>query len=92
VKAPLEGEVWVEKRILPALKLNLGDELHIGEKALKISKILTYEPDRQGDFYSMSARVMMNERDLAQANVIQAGRGVSTLWITPKRICKIASF
>ncbi|MGB4498337.1 MAG: FtsX-like permease family protein [Methylococcaceae bacterium] len=72
-QAPAEGEVWVEKRILPALKLNLGDELNIGEKALKISKILTYEPDRQGDFYSMSARVMMNERDLAQANVIQAG-------------------
>lgn len=72
-QAPAEGEVWVEKRILPALKLNLGDELNIGEKALKISKILTYEPDRQGDFYSMSARVLMNERDLAQANVIQAG-------------------
>lgn len=72
-QSPLEGEVWVEKRILPALKLNLGDMLNIGEKALKISKILTYEPDRQGDFYSMSARVMMNERDLAQAHVIQAG-------------------
>jgi putative ABC transport system permease protein len=72
-QAPSEGEVWVEKRILAALKLNLGDELSIGEKALKISKILTYEPDRQGDFYSMSARVLMNERDLAQANVIQAG-------------------
>jgi len=72
-QSPLEGEVWVEKRILPALKLNLGNMLNVGEKALKISKILTYEPDRQGDFYSMSARVMMNERDLAQAHVIQAG-------------------
>jgi putative ABC transport system permease protein len=51
----------------------LGDTLTIGEKALKISNILTYEPDRQGDFYSMSPRVMMNERDLAQANMIQAG-------------------
>ncbi len=72
-QAPAEGEVWVEKRILPALKLHLGDVLNVGEKALKISKILTYEPDRQGDFYSMSARVMLNERDLAQTHVTQPG-------------------
>jgi len=48
---PEAGTAWVEKRILSALKLKLGDPLTVGDKKLTITQIITYETDQQGDFY-----------------------------------------
>jgi putative ABC transport system permease protein len=73
---PEKGTVWLEKRILPALKLKLGDLLTVGEKQLTISHIITYEPDKKGDFYSFSPRVMINEADLQATGILQPGSHV----------------
>jgi len=73
---PKPGTAWVDKRILSALKLNLGDALQVGEKPLTVSHILTYEPDKRGDFYSFSPRVMINADDLIATGVIQPGSRV----------------
>jgi putative ABC transport system permease protein len=75
-QAPVAGTVWVEKRVLSALKLKIGDTLTVGEKALTITQIVTYEPDKRGDFYSFSPRVLMNDADLAATNSVQAGSRV----------------
>lgn len=75
-KGPEAGTVWVEKRILSALKLKTGDLLTVGEKKLAITGILTYETDQQGNFYSFSPRVMINARDLEATGVIQPGSHV----------------
>jgi putative ABC transport system permease protein len=73
---PEKGTAWLEKRILPALKLKIGDPITVGEKQLTISKILTYEPDKQGNFYSFSPRVMINDADLQTTGIIQPGSHV----------------
>ncbi len=73
---PTSGTAWVDKRVLSALKLNLGDALHVGEKQLAISNIITYEPDKRGDFYSFSPRVMINADDLQATEVVQPGSRV----------------
>jgi putative ABC transport system permease protein len=73
---PNPGTTWVEKRILSALKLNLGDSLQVGEKQLTVSHILTYEPDKRGDFYSFSPRVMINADDMQATNILQPGSHV----------------
>lgn len=73
---PKKGEAWVETRILSALKLKLGDSLTVGEKKLTITHILTYEPDKRGDIYSLSPRVMINARDLTATKVIRPGSHV----------------
>lgn len=75
-QAPASGTVWVEKRVLSALKLRVGDLLTVGEKPLTITQIVTYEPDKRGDFYSFSPRVLMNEADLAATGILQAGSRV----------------
>jgi putative ABC transport system permease protein len=75
-QGPEAGFAWVEKRVLSALKLNLGDAINVGEKKLLINKIITYEPDKQGDIYSFSPRVMMNQQDLQATGVIQPGSHV----------------
>jgi putative ABC transport system permease protein len=75
-RGPEIGTAWVERRILSALKLKLGDELTVGEKKLKVTQILTYEPDQQGGFFSFSPRVMINAADLEATKVIQPGSHV----------------
>jgi len=73
---PEPGTAWVEKRILSALKLNLGDVLHVGEKLLTVTHVITYEPDKRGDFYSFSPRVMINADDLPATGIVQPGSRV----------------
>ena len=73
---PEIGNAWVEARILSALQLQLGEQIRVGEISLFISQILTYEPDKQGDLYSLSPRVMMNAQDLAATRILQPGSHV----------------
>ena len=74
---PVPGEIWAEARILQTLQIQLGDNVTLGKTSLKVSKILTYEPDRGNNFYSINARAMMNEIDLARANILQPGSRAS---------------
>ncbi|WP_333874385.1 ABC transporter permease [Methylobacter sp.] len=73
---PKPGTAWVDKRILSALKLNLGEPLTVGEKQLIVSNVITYEPDKRGDFYSFSPRVMINADDLQATGILQPGSRV----------------
>ena len=79
---PAPGEAWVESRLLAALGLAIGDSIDVGMKTLRMSRVLTYEPDRANNFYSLTPRVMMNLADLAATGVIQPGSRVSyrDLW------------
>jgi putative ABC transport system permease protein len=73
---PPAGQAWVEKRILSALHIQLGERLTVGEKTLQATQVLTYEPDKRGDLYSLSPRLMMNAADLDAARVLQPGSHV----------------
>ncbi|MBA1287416.1 ABC transporter permease [Pseudomonas japonica] len=80
--APAPGEAWVEPRLLSALALKIGDSVDIGSKRLTLTRVLTYEPDRAGNFYSLTPRVMINLDDLAATGVVQPGSRVTfrDLW------------
>ena len=79
---PKPGEAWAEARLLLALNLTIGQSIEVGNKRLQLTRVLTYEPDRAGDFYSLSPRVLMHLDDLAATGVIQPGSRVSyrELW------------
>lgn len=73
---PAPGEVWAEARLLVALGLKVGDRLEIGRQSLRLSRVLTYEPDRGSDFYSLTPHVLMNLADLQATGVVQPGSRV----------------
>ncbi|WP_346831314.1 ABC transporter permease [Pseudomonas abietaniphila] len=79
---PQAGEAWAEARVLAALNLKVGDSIDVGSTTLKLTRVLTYEPDRAGNFYSLTPRVMINMADLAATKVVQPGSRVSfrDLW------------
>lgn len=73
---PAPGEVWAEARLLAALELSVGDTLEVGALPLRLSRVLTYEPDRAGDFYSLTPHVLINLQDLPATEVVQPGSRV----------------
>ena len=72
-EAPQPGTAWVDSRVLNSLKLSLGDSVTLGEKPLKLVSIITHEPDRRGDLYSLSPRILFNLADLEATAVIRPG-------------------
>lgn len=79
---PTAGNAWAEARLFAALNLQIGDKIDVGNKTLTLSHVLTYEPDRAGDFYSLTPRVLMNLDDLTATGVVQPGSRVKyhQLW------------
>ncbi len=77
---PKLGEAWVELRVLTALKLAIGESFTLGEKRFLISQVISYEPDKRGDLYSFSPRVMINKSDLVATEILQPGSHVHHLF------------
>jgi putative ABC transport system permease protein len=73
---PAPGEAWGEARLFAALALSSGDVIDVGRRSLRLSRVLTHEPDRSGDFYSLTPRVLMHIDDLAATGVVQPGSRV----------------
>ena len=76
---PQPGEVWLESRALPALGLEVGDSVYVGEAELTVRKIIIAEPDRSGGGMVDNAgpRLMLHLDDVAKTNVVQLGSRVS---------------
>ncbi|MEX0962785.1 MAG: FtsX-like permease family protein [Pseudohongiellaceae bacterium] len=76
---PAPGEVWLESRALPALGIDVGDTVFVGEAELTVGKIIIAEPDRQqgGMLDNAGPRLMLNMVDVEQTNVVQLGSRVS---------------
>ncbi len=66
---PSVGEVWLDSRLFTALNLQLGNDVQVGDRHLRVSKILVREPEQ----FSFNPRLLMNEADLASTKVIQPG-------------------
>jgi len=76
---PPVGEVWLESRALPALGIEIGDSVFVGEATLTVSKIIIAEPDRTGGGMVDNAgpRLMLHMDDVEKTNVVQLGSRVS---------------
>jgi len=73
---PGRGEVWLESRLFPLLKVELGDTVGIGESRLTVTAAVGVEPDRAAGFANLGPRVLMNYADLEATRIIQPGSRV----------------
>jgi len=71
------GTVWVDPAVLDALKLRLGDQLQLGNRAFTIGGTITRELDRGFSFINFSPRVMLREDDLRTTGLIGMGSRVT---------------
>lgn len=73
---PNIGDIWVDTRLFNEMNLTLGQMLTLGEKTFTLKKILDFEPDRGGDIFNLSPRVMINTEDIAATKLIMPGSRV----------------
>ena len=74
---PGRGEVWLDARLMSKLELGVGDFVELGQSRLRIGSVLSYEPDRGGDMFSIAPRLMMNEEDVEATGLVQPGSRVT---------------
>ncbi len=76
---PPPGEVWLESRALPALGIEVGEPVYVGETELTLGAVIIAEPDRgQGGIVDNAGpRLMLHMDDVAATNVVQLGSRVS---------------
>ena len=73
---PQPGEAWAGPQLLQQLGARVGDQLQLGHAQLRIAAVLTYEPDRSGDMFSIAPRLLINLSDLSATGLIQEGSHV----------------
>jgi putative ABC transport system permease protein len=73
---PAAGTAWVDSRLAAELGLKPGSAVQVGAATLTVGAILTYEPDRGGDLFSIAPRLMMALSDLPRTRLIQPGSRV----------------
>ncbi|HWV14370.1 MAG TPA: FtsX-like permease family protein [Cellvibrio sp.] len=78
---PAEGEVWVDSRLLSALKIQLGDKVAVGEYELVVKHLLIHEPDGVNQFSVVGTRLIMNIKDLAKTQINVAGSNIDYQWL-----------
>jgi len=74
---PAGGSVWLDERMMAALKLKRGDAIELGRARFRVGAVLTLEPDRGVSFMNFAPRIMMRVEDLPATGLIQAQSRIS---------------
>jgi putative ABC transport system permease protein len=74
---PAVGEAWVDAALLDGLGLQVGDQLLLGDAELRITQVITTEPDRGAGFANFAPRVMVNMAGMAATGLIQPASRVT---------------
>ena len=76
-RGPVQGEVWMESRLFPALSVAPGDLLDVGIASFPVTRVLIKEPDRGGGFSNAGPRVLMHLDDVPATEVVQPGSRIT---------------
>lgn len=74
---PAPGMIWVDERLASALSASVGDTITVGRQALRVAAVLTLEPDRGVNFFSVAPRLLMNIADVEATALIQPGSRIA---------------
>lgn len=89
---PSPGTIWVDERLASALSAKVGDVISVGQQALRVGAMLTLEPDRGVNFFSVAPRLLMNIADLEATGLIQPGSRVSYRLLLAGEIASVNAF
>src|SRR5216117_814464 len=74
---PPQGTVWLDERMMAALKVRPGDAIELGRARFRAGAVLTLEPDRGVSFMNFAPRLMMQLDDLPATRLVQPGSRIS---------------
>ena len=76
-RGPAVGTVWLEERLVSALRAPVGSTIRVGKSALRVAAVITLEPERTANFFNIAPRLMMNLADVPATGLVQPGSRIS---------------
>ncbi|HET7765011.1 MAG TPA: ABC transporter permease, partial [Burkholderiales bacterium] len=74
---PERGSVWLDERMLAALKASPGGAIELGQVRFRVAAVLTLEPDRGVSFVNFAPRILMRSDDLPATGLLQPQSRIS---------------
>lgn len=74
---PPPGKVWLDERLATALQLAPGATLKVGAREVMVDAILTLEPEKGFNVFSLAPRLLLNQQDLAATGLVREGSRVN---------------
>ncbi len=74
---PGRGEAWAEPGLLGRLGLEVGATVSVGERDLRITRVLQYKPDQNIGFVNLAPGLMVNLDDVPGFGVVKPGSRVT---------------
>lgn len=71
------GTVIVAEELLTNLGLQIGDQLQIGQATLTIGDVVTFEPDRPVNFFTLGPRIFIADADREALDLIKFGSRIN---------------
>jgi putative ABC transport system permease protein len=78
---PKSGEVWLDKRILDFLGVDIGQSISLGDKDFLVSNTIVNEPDRGSSSFAFAPRAIINSIDLKETNILKPGSRVRYIYL-----------
>ncbi|HLU06464.1 MAG TPA: FtsX-like permease family protein [Woeseiaceae bacterium] len=75
-ETPASGNVWADSALMARLGVDVGDEVTLGELAVRIDAVLTYRPDQSIGFSSLAPSLLVNIDDIPRSGLISEGSRV----------------
>lgn len=91
-QGPAAGSVWVDARLAAALGVAPGQTLGVGRLRLPVAALLTQEPDRGVNVFSLAPRLMLNLADLPASGLVQFGSRVGYRLLLAGEAPAVAAF
>jgi len=89
---PPPGTAWLDERLANALESGPGKTVQLGQSGLPVSAILTLEPDRGINFFSLAPRLMMHLDDLPGTGLVQTGSRITYRFMVAGDAGAVAGF
>jgi putative ABC transport system permease protein len=78
---PKSGEVWLDKRILDFLGVDIGQSISLGDKDFLVSNTIVNEPERGASSFAFAPRAIINSIDLKETNILKPGSRVRYMYL-----------
>ncbi|MDP1524891.1 MAG: FtsX-like permease family protein [Rhodocyclaceae bacterium] len=76
-RTPKSGQVWPDERLAAALALAPGQRLNVGAGETAVAAIVTHEPDRGINPFSLAPRLILPLVDLPATGLVQPGSRIT---------------
>lgn len=74
---PALGEAWAEPGLLGKLGVDVGAVVQVGNRSLRITRVLEYQPDQNPGFANLAPSLLVNIADVAAMDVVRPGSRVT---------------